>query len=105
MKKKIFIAAAAVCSLLAMLTGCSVTVQDSSETSGGTATIGLKSSQGSGIFCGVCGNEIEMKDADDTYGITFSRRVVSAVWVEKSYHKVCPNCAENIVEYIEGLRR
>lgn len=103
--RRLFAVAAAICSLLVMLTGCSVAVQDSSKTSGVAATIGLRSSQGSGIVCEVCGNEIEMKDADDTYGITFLQRSAAAVLVERAYQEVCPDCAENIVEYIEKLRR
>lgn len=102
--RRLFAVAAAICSLLVMLTGCSVAVQDSSKT-GVAATIGLRSSQGSGIVCEVCGNEIEMKDADDTYGITFLQRSAAAVLVERAYQEVCPDCAENIVEYIEKLRR
>ena len=99
--KKIFIAATVVCLSLVTLTGCSVTVRESSEDPDAISTIGLRSSQGSGLFCDVCGKELSNRELGEDYQITFFQGRV----VEETYNLVCPNCADSIQEYIEQIRR
>ena len=98
--KKISIAATVVCLSLVTLTGCSVTVRESSEDPDAISTIGLRSSQGSGLFCDVCGKELNNRELGEKYQITFFRGRV----VEKSYNLVCPDCADSIEAYIEQLK-
>ena len=97
--KKIFIAATVVCLSLVTLTGCSVTVRESSEDPDAISTIGLRSSQGSGTFCDICGKELSNRECGDKYQITFFQGRI----VEETYNLVCPDCADNIVAYIEQL--
>jgi hypothetical protein len=98
--KKIFIAATVVCLSLVTLTGCSVTVRESSENPDVISTTGLRSSQGSGMFCDTCGKELSNRECGEKYQITFfSGRIV-----EETYNLVCPDCADNIVAYIEQLK-
>ena len=97
--KKIFIAATVVCLSLVTLTGCSVTVRESSEDPDAISAIGLRSSQGSGTFCDICGKELSNRECGEKYQITFfSGRIV-----EETYNLVCPDCADNIEAYIEQL--
>lgn len=97
--KKIFIAAMIVCLSLVTLTGCSVMVRESSENPDVISTTGLRSSQGSGTFCDICGKELSNRERGEKYQITFfSGRIV-----EESYNLVCPDCADNIEAYIEQL--
>lgn len=98
--KKIFIAATVVCLSLVTLTGCSVAVRESSEDPDAISTIGLRSSQGSGLFCDVCGKELSNRECGEDYQITFLQGRV----VEATYNLVCPECADNIVAYIEQLK-
>lgn len=97
--KKIFIAATIVCLSLVTLTGCSVAVRESSEDPDAISTIGLRSSQGSGLFCDVCGKELSNRECGEDYQITFFRGRL----VEETYNLVCPDCADNIEAYIEQL--
>lgn len=97
--KKIFIAATIVCLSLVTLTGCSVTVRESSENSDVISTTGLRSSQGSGMFCDICGKELSNRECGEKYQITFFQGRI----VEESYNLVCPDCADNIEAYIEQL--
>lgn len=97
--KGIFIVATIVCLSLVTLTGCSVTVRESSENPDVISTIGLRSSQGSGLFCDVCGKELSNRECGEDYQITFFRGRL----VEKTYNLVCPDCADSIVEYIGRL--
>ena len=97
--KKIFIAATVVCLSLVTLTGCSVTVRESSENPDVISTTGLRSSQGSGTFCDICGKELSNRERGEKYQITFFQGRI----VEESYNLVCPDCADNIVAYIEQL--
>lgn len=98
--KKIFIAATIVCLSLVTLTGCSVTVREPSEDTDVISTIGLRSSQGSGMFCDTCGKELSNRECGDKYQITFFQGRI----VEETYNLVCPECADNIVAYIEQLK-
>lgn len=97
--KKIFIAATIVCLSLVTLAGCSVTVRESSEDPDVISTIGLRSSQGSGLFCDVCGKELSNRECGEDYQITFFRGRL----VEETYNLVCPDCAGNIEAYIGQL--
>jgi hypothetical protein len=97
--KKIFIAATIVCLSLVTLAGCSVTVRESSEDPDVISTIGLRSSQGSGLFCDVCGKELSNRECGEDYQITFFRGRL----VEETYNLVCPDCADNIEAYIGQL--
>lgn len=97
--KKIFIAATIVCLSLVTLTGCSVTVRESSENPDVISTTGLRSSQGSGMFCDICGKELSNRECGEKYQITFFQGRI----VEESYNLVCPDCADNIGAYIEQL--
>lgn len=97
--RKVFVAAMIVCLSLVILTGCSVTVRESSENPDVISTIGLRSSQGSGLFCDVCGKELSNRECGEDYQITFLQGRI----VEKTYNLVCPDCADNIVAYIEQL--
>lgn len=97
--RKVFVAAMIVCLSLVALTGCSVTVRESSENPDVISTIGLRSSQGSGLFCDVCGKELSNRECGEDYQITFLQGRI----VEKTYNLVCPDCADNIVAYIEQL--
>ena len=97
--KKIFIAAMIVCLSLVTLTGCSVTVRESSENPDVISTTGLRSSQGSGTFCDICGKELSNRERGEKYQITFFQGRI----VEESYNLVCPDCADNIEVYIEQL--
>ena len=97
--KKIFIAATIVCLSLMTLTGCSVTVRASSENPDVISTTGLRSSQGSGMFCDICGKEVSNRECGEKYQITFFQGSI----VEESYNLVCPDCADNIDAYIEQL--
>lgn len=99
--KRIFIAAAAVFLFLVLLTGlsviASVTIQNTYEPSADIKI--LRSNEGSGLFCGVCGKEMSNRERGEDYQITFFRGRV----VEKTYNLVCPDCADNIEAYIEQL--
>ena len=97
--RKIFSAATIVCLSLVILTGCSVTVRELSENPDVISTIGLRSSQGSGLFCDVCGKELSHRECGEDYQITFFQGRL----VEKTYNLVCPDCADSIVEYIGRL--
>lgn len=97
--KKIFIAATIVCLSLVTLTGCSVTVRESFENPDVISTTGLRSSQGSGMFCDICGKELSNRECGEKYQITFFQGRI----VEESYNLVCPDCADNIEAYIEQL--
>lgn len=97
--KKIFIAAAAVFLFLVLLTSSSVLTQNSYEPSENIKT--LRSSQGSGTFCDICGKELSNRERSEKYQITFFRGRV----VEATYNLVCPDCADSIEEYIEQLGR
>ena len=97
--KKIFIAATVVCLSLVTLTGCSVAVRESSEDPDAISTIGLRSSQGSGLFCDFCGKELSNRECGEEYQITFFQGRI----VEETYNLVCPDCADNIEAYIEQL--
>ena len=98
--KKIFIAATVVCLSLVTLTGCSVTVRESSENPDVISTTGLRSSQESGMFCDTCGKELSNRECGDKYQITFFQGRI----VGETYNLVCPDCADNIVAYIEQLK-
>lgn len=98
--RKIFSAATIVCLFLVTLTGCSVTVRESSEATDAISTIGLRSSQGSGLFCDVCGKELSHRECGEDYQITFFRGRV----VEETYNLVCPDCADSIEAYITQLK-
>ena len=98
--KKIFIAATVVCLSLVTLTGCSVTVRESSEDPDAISTLGLRSSQGSGTFCDICGKELSNRERGEKYQITFFQGRI----VEETYNLVCPDCADNIEAYIEQLK-
>ena len=97
--KKIFIAATIVCLSLVTLTGWSVTLRESSENPDVISTTGLRSSQGSGMFCDICGKELSNRECGEKYQITFFQGRI----VEESYNLVCPDCADNIEAYIEQL--
>ena len=97
--RKVFIAAAAVLLFLALLTGSSALVQNTYEPSGDIKS--LRSSQGSGTFCDICGKELSNRERSEKYQITFFRGRV----VEATYNLVCPDCADSIEEYIEQLGR
>ena len=97
--KKIFIAATIVCLSLVTLTGCSVTVRESSENPDVISATGLRSSQGSGMFCDICGKELSNRECGEKYQITFFQGRI----VEESYNLECPDCAYNIEAYIEQL--
>ena len=97
--KKIFITATIVCLSLVTLTGCSVTVRESSENPDVISTTGLRSSQGSDMFCDICGKELSNRECGEKYQITFFQGRI----VEESYNLVCPDCADNIEAYIEQL--
>ena len=98
--RKVFVAAMIACLSLVTLTGCSVTVRESSENPDVISTTGLRSSQGSGTFCDICGKELSHRECGEDYQITFFRGRL----VEKTYNLVCPDCADNIVAYIEQLK-
>lgn len=97
--RKVFVAATIVCLSLVTLTGCSVTVRESSEDPDVISTIGLRSSQGSGVFCDICGKELSNRERGEEYQITFFQGRI----VEETYNLVCPDCADNIEAYIEQL--
>lgn len=97
--RKVFVAAMIVCLSLVTLTGCSVTVRESSENPDVISTTGLRSSQGSGTFCDICGKELSNRERGEKYQITFFQGRI----VEESYNLVCPDCADNIEAYIEQL--
>ena len=100
--KKIFIAAAAVFLFIALLTGLSVVdsvvIQNTYEPSADIKI--LRSNEGSGLFCDVCGEELSNRECGEDYQITFLQGRV----VEATYNLVCPDCADNIVAYIEQLK-
>lgn len=97
--RKVFVAATIVCLSLVTLTGCSVTVRESSEDPDVISTIGLRSSQGSGVFCDICGKELSNRERGEEYQITFFQGRI----VDETYNLVCPDCADNIEAYIEQL--
>lgn len=99
--KKIFVAVAIISLFLVLLAGCSVVTQSTNEPSGNIKTTGLRSSQGSGTFCDICGKELSNRERGEKYQITFFRGRV----VEATYNLVCPDCADSIEEYIEQLGR
>lgn len=98
--KKIFVATAIISLFLVLLAGCSVVTQSTNEPSGNVKTTGLRSAQGSGLFCDACGKELSNRECGEDYQITFFQGRV----VEKTYNLVCPDCADNIVAYIEQLK-
>lgn len=99
--KKIFTAAASVFLFIALLTGllvvASVIAQNTYEPPADIKI--LRSSEGSGLFCDVCGKELSNRECGEDYQITFLQGRI----VEKTYNLVCPDCADNIVAYIEQL--
>lgn len=97
--RKVFVAAMIVCLSLVTLTGCSVTVRESSENPDVISTTGLRSSHGSGTFCDICGKELSNRECGEKYQITFFQGRI----VEETYNFVCPDCADNIEAYIEQL--
>ena len=100
--KKIFIAAAAVFLFIALLTGvsviASVVTQNTYKPSADIKA--LRSSEGSGVFCDVCGKELSNRELGEDYQITFFQGRV----IEATYNLVCPDCADNIVACIEQLK-
>lgn len=99
--KKILIAAIFVFLFVALLTGDSVVaVVATQNTYKPSADIKiLRSKEGSGLFCDVCGKELSNRECGEDYQITFLQGRI----VEKTYNLVCPDCADNIVAYIEQL--
>ena len=100
--KKIFIAVAAVFVFIALLTGLSVVASiETQNTHKPSADIKiLRSKEGSGMFCDTCGKELSNRECGDKYQITFFQGRI----VEETYNLVCPDCADNIVAYIEQLK-
>lgn len=99
--KNIFIAAAAVFLFIALLTGLSVVASIVTQnTYKPSADIKiLRSNEGSGTFCDICGKELSNRERGEKYQITFFQGRI----VEESYNLVCPDCADNIEAYIEQL--
>ena len=99
--KKIFIAAASVFLFIALLTGvsvvASVVTQNTYKPSADIKI--LRSKEGSGLFCDVCGKELSNRECGEKYQITFFQGRL----VEETYNLVCPDCADNIEAYIEQL--
>lgn len=99
--KKIFIAAASVFLFIALLTGvsvvASVVTQNTYKPSADIKI--LRSKEGSGLFCDVCGKELSNRECGEKYQITFFQGRI----VEETYTLVCPDCADNIEAYIEQL--
>lgn len=99
--KKIFTAAAFVFLFIALLTGvsvvASVVTQNTYKPSADIKI--LRSKEGSGLFCDVCGKELNNRECGEDYQITFLQGRI----VEKTYNLVCPDCADNIEAYIEQL--
>ena len=52
------------------------------------------------MFCDTCGKELSNRECGDKYQITFFQGRI----VEETYNLVCPDCADNIVAYIEQLK-
>lgn len=96
--KKIFIAAASVFLFIALLTGvsvvASVVTQNTYKPSADIKI--LRSKEGSGLFCDVCGKELSNRECGEKYQITFFQGRI----VEETYTLVCPDCADNIEAYI-----
>ncbi|RHT78839.1 hypothetical protein DW742_00860 [Butyricicoccus sp. AM28-25] len=99
--KKIFTAAASVFLFIALLTGvsvvASVVTQNTYKPSADIKI--LRSKEGSGTFCDICGKELSNRERGEKYQITFFQGRI----VEESYNLVCPDCADNIEAYIEQL--
>lgn len=99
--KKIFTAAASVFLFIALLTGvsvvASVVAQNTYKPSADIKI--LRSKEGSGLFCDVCGKELNHRECDDIYQIMFFSGRIE----EETYNLVCPDCADNIEAYIEQL--
>lgn len=99
--KKIFIAVASVFLFIALLTGvsvvASVVTQNTYKPSADIKI--LRSKEGSGLFCDVCGKELSNRECGEKYQITFFQGRI----VEETYTLVCPDCADNIEAYIEQL--